>query len=151
MIARKLKPCKTCGDPSYIFSHGNCRNCWGLSKAKEKHQQARLTQTEDGAEAKPFKIYKTTEIKKVSTRQQKLNAAYLVLRKEFMKSHKICAADLDGCTLHATECHHKRGRGEYLLDDSTYLALCAIIEFINEHNAFAMEAGFTQSRLSKAI
>ncbi|MDB5144198.1 MAG: hypothetical protein JWQ66_2911 [Mucilaginibacter sp.] len=150
MIPRKLKPCKTCGDPSYIFSHGNCKRCSQLAKIAEKREFKPLVQTDDGRPGKVFKVYQTTKIKSVSTRQQKLNAAYLVLRKEFMKANPICGAGLEGCTIQANECHHRRGRGEYLLDDSTYLALCANChKFINEHNEFAFEMGFSESRLSR--
>ena len=33
MIQQKLKLCKTCGKPKYIFSHGNCK--WCDSKTKK--------------------------------------------------------------------------------------------------------------------
>lgn len=94
--------------------------------------------------------YQTKEIKKVSTRQQKLNAAYKILRDQFMKSHKACEANLQGCKKKATECHHVRGRGQYYLDDTTYLALCSPChKWVNEHNEAASEMGFCKSRLEK--
>lgn len=95
-------------------------------------------------------VYQTKEIKKVSTRMQKLNAAYKILRDLFMKSHPKCEANLPGCKIKSTECHHVRGRGQYYLDDSTYLALCTPChKWINEHNEAALEMGFCKSRLGK--
>ncbi len=94
--------------------------------------------------------YQTKEIKKVSTRQQKLNVAYKVLRGQFMKAHPKCEANLQGCKIKSTECHHVRGRGQYYLDDTTYLALCGPChKWINEHNEAASEMGFCKSRLGK--
>jgi len=134
-----------------VFSKGLCHSHWKMVYGKPLKKFKPLTQTEDGEEAKFFK-YQTAEIKKVSTRQQKLNAAYKVLRDAFIKKKKYCVARLDGCTGNATECHHKAGRGEYLLDDTKYLALCHNCHvFITEHSQFAMERGFSESRLSKAI
>lgn len=95
--------------------------------------------------------YQTKEIKKVSTRQQKLNAAYKVLRDQFMKSHKACEAnliELAECTKRATECHHPIGRGKYLLDDSKFIALCHNCHaYIETHPLYAKEKGFSADRL----
>lgn len=108
-----------------------------------------LTQTTDGKEAKPFRVtYQPTTIKKVSTRMQKLNAAYKVLRDQFMKKHPTCQARLEGCTGAATECHHSRGRGEYLLDDSTFKALCGHCHrYLETHVEVSRALGFTKNRL----
>lgn len=64
-------------------------------------------------------------IPKVSDKQKKINAAYKILRDQFMKAHPLCQARFGGCTYIATECHHSRGRGkDYMLDSRTYRALC---------------------------
>lgn len=39
MIQRKLNPCKKCGKPSYIFSHGLCRFCAGAEANKKKQMK----------------------------------------------------------------------------------------------------------------
>lgn len=67
-----------------------------------------------------------------------------------MKNHPMCEAKLPGCSSIATECHHKRGRGEYLLDSTTFLALCHLCHsYIELHPNQAKELGFSESRLSK--
>lgn len=138
--------CTVCHRPSVIWKANpkRCKDCY----YRELHS---LKQTEDGKIAKPFK-YQTKVIKKVSTRQQKLNAAYKALRDTFMKTHEVCQAQLDECTGKATECHHKAGRGQYLLDDTKFMALCNNCHiWINEHNEAATTLGFCQSRLSKTV
>lgn len=123
-----------------------------MAKIKSESKQSTLTQTENGRPAKAFKVYSTKAIKQVSTRQQKLNAAYKILRDRFMKVHPTCQAGLGGCTVKSTECHHIRGRGEYFLNDKYYLALCnSCHRWINDHNEAATAMGFCQSRLSKTI
>jgi hypothetical protein len=156
----KPKLCSFCGKiaPLWKSNPKTCHACArkqatteAIERSKGEHNHKGLTASEDGKPAKVFK-YRTAEIKKVSTKQQKLNAAYKVLRDAFMKKRKYCEARLEGCTGKATECHHKAGRGEYLLDDTKYLALCHNCHvFITEHSQFAMERGFSESRLSKAI
>lgn len=154
MIQAKLKICSICNEPSklWVSTPKTCKNCAMRLKSSDKPKFKALTQTEDGKIAKAFKVYSTKAIKQVSTRQIKLNAAYKVLRDQFMKLHPACQAGLDGCTVKATECHHMRGRGEYLLNDKYYLALCNNCHrWINEHNEAATAMGFCQSRLSKTI
>jgi len=152
----KLKICSVCNDPCvlWVSTPKMCRNCAVLSKAKEKQQQARLTQTEDGAEAKvfPVKKYQTVQIKKVSTRQQRLNTAYNVQAKVYKKNNPVCKARVKCIGSQTTDVHHKKGRGEYLLDESTWLPVCRECHnWINENNKQAMALGLCESRLSKAI
>lgn len=64
MITRKLKPCRTCNDPSYIFSHGNCKRCSQLAKIAEKREFKPLVQTEYGRPGKPFKVYNAPKVSK---------------------------------------------------------------------------------------
>lgn len=143
----KLKKCSACGLPSILW-----RSVPPLCKSCASRRQNTLKQTMDGLVAKPIRVYNTKKIKQVSTRQQKLNTAYAVLRKEFMKANPHCQAKLDGCTYIATDCHHRRGRGEYFLDASTYLAVCsACHRWITEHSAEAIEMGLSESRLNKTI
>lgn len=144
MIPQKLKMCKTCGKPSYLFSHGNCKPC--ATRAKNS-----LVQTESGKEAKLFK-YQTKEIKKVSTRQQKLNAAYSIQAVIYKKNNPICKARIKCSGALTTDVHHRKGRGEYLLDESSWLPVCRECHvWINENNKQAMALGLSESRLSKAI
>lgn len=138
----KLCSTPNCNTP--VFSKGLCMYHWKRWKASQQS----LTQT-DNEPAKPFiASYRTKQIKKVSTRQQKLNAAYKVLRDQFMKKHPTCQARLAHCTGVSTECHHSRGRGEYLLDDSTFFALCGNCHrYLETHPEISKALGFTKSRL----
>jgi len=136
MIKPKLKECSVCHKLSVLW-RSNPKMC------KECAQKEKVSISK-------FK-YQTKVIKRVSTKQQKLNAAYMVLRNAFMKNHKLCEAnliDLAGCTRKATECHHPNGRGKYLLDDSRFIALCHNCHaYIETHPTFAKEHGFSGNRL----
>jgi len=65
-----------------------------------------------------------TSIKKVSDKQKALLVEYAKLRKNFLKVHVNCEAQLIGCTKDATEVHHRAGRGAFLLDVITWLSIC---------------------------
>lgn len=137
MIKPKLKECSFCHKLSVLW-RSNPKTC------KECAQKDKVQQT-------PHK-YQTKEIKKVSTRMQKLNAMYKVLRDSFMKHHPKCEANLQGCTKTATECHHTKGRGQYYLDDSTYIPLCHNCHvFIEKSPKWAKENGFSLDRLKKYV
>ena len=93
--------------------------------------------------AKPVK-----PIAKVSTKQAKLNRVYKVIRDQYMKMHPVCEARLPGCSYHATDLHHKQGRGEFLLDMRTYAALCRSCHQRTEMNpAMAKHIGLSRDRL----
>lgn len=91
---------------------------------------------------------KPKPIKKISDKQKKINAAYTALRKVFMQTNPIC--QFRGCVAKSTECHHVRGRGkEYMLDTSTWMALCSHHHDWCHHNdKEARELGYIKSRLS---
>lgn len=77
------------------------------------------------SQSNPKPIAKPTKgIAKVSSKQGKLNRAYKILRNQYMKDHPVCEARLPGCSYHATDLHHMNGRGLFLLDATTYKALC---------------------------
>lgn len=96
---------------------------------------------------------KRSPLRKVSKKREKLNREYSKLRKEYLDAHPICQIWLDDNGWRqwtetppsyykdghpsipaivlkmsygapwATECHHRRGRGRFLLDTSTWMAL----------------------------
>lgn len=122
MIKRKLKICKTCGDPSYIWAHGNCKRCDGLARAQEAQQQPKLTQTDNGREAKPFRI-----IKPVSDKQAKINKIYATMAPLFKTQNPYCMAKLPGCTGLTAHVHHLfsgASRSKYYLDTTTWIGVC---------------------------
>ena len=66
-----------------------------------------------------------TPIRKVSVKQSALLRQYMKQRKVFLEAHPWCEVS----SLHndrpnpATDIHHMKGRGKYLLDESTWLAV----------------------------
>ena len=77
----------------------------------------------------------------------RINAKYAKQRKEYLSNNPICHAKIYKCSLHATDVHHKNGRGVYHLDESTWLPVCRNCHmWIEEHPAKAYELGFSGSR-----
>ena len=97
----------------------------------------------------PKPIAKTVKpISQVSSKQAKLNRAYMVIRNEYMKVHEVCEARLPGCTQVATDLHHKNGRGVNLLDATTYMALCrSCHQWAENHPIEAKSKGMSGDRL----
>lgn len=77
-------------------------------------------------------------------------AKYLRERKKFMSQpeNQLCKARIiPVCTLKASQVHHKKGRGIYLLDQSTWLPVCdGCHREITIHSAEAIEKGFSDKR-----
>lgn len=153
MIPRKLKECSVCHDPCFLWvsKPPMCRDCAMKAKVHAKPHKP-LVQTISGKQAKPFKAYRTKEIKKVSTRQQKLLTIYTVQAKLYKKNHPICKAQVMCSGALTEDVHHRRGRGEYLLDESTWLPCCRRChEWIEVNPKQAKALGLSDSRLSKIV
>jgi hypothetical protein len=121
-----------------VFSKGLCMNHWRSSEYNKPLAKTKY---------KP--VYSTKAIKAVSTRQQRLNTAYAAQRKVFLKSRPVCEAALTNCTFVATTVHHKKGRGSYLLDESTWSPCCvACHQWIESHPAEAKIRGLSLDRLT---
>ncbi|MCW3111336.1 MAG: hypothetical protein JWQ09_5842 [Segetibacter sp.] len=136
---------------------------------KPIHKQGTLKQT--GAKiAKPFMVgdvieidtlneltqqkgrgtFRITNIKKVSSKQAKLNRLYAIAAAIFKGDHSYCMAKLEGCTLYTSDIHHKKGRGEYLMDTSTWLPVCRVChDYIERHAIIAKGIGLSENRLDK--
>jgi hypothetical protein len=134
---------KTCTHPNCnnpVFAKFLCRTHWLPLYGKT------LRRTPIVPQSKPFKA--TTPIKKISDRQAKLNKAYSVLRAQFLKDHPSCQARIKCHGSEATDIHHKKSRGEYFLDSSTFLATCrACHMWIHSNDAAARALGFLESKL----
>ena len=129
------KICDGCGHPRYIWKNDGgkryCKICWG------KHQ----------SKIKPM-VKKTYAIPKRSSKQAKLDAVYKVARDLYLKEHPMCEAHLTKCSEYSTQVHHKAGRGEYLLDQSTWLAVCFECHvYIEQQPKVAKALGFSVERL----
>ena len=138
MIKPKLKICFGCKEPRVIWKNhdGNkfCKWCW--------------TSHKDNVPVTIKKAFKP--IRKKSTKQAKLDQAYSVLRTTFFRdpNNERCQAQLTNCSFHATDVHHKKGRGEFLLNVKSWLAVCrSCHDYIEKHPIEAKSFGFSESRL----
>lgn len=95
-----------------------------------------------------------TEIKKMSETHKETLKQYRTKRAEFLKSHPVCMANLEGCTKKATQVHHMAGKAsrELYLNEKLFLACCHNCHAIVERNpAFSKQNGLSVSRHSKKI
>jgi hypothetical protein len=130
----KLKKCSKCGEQKQIWKRHNrelyCKDCWAQHPDKSK---------------KPLQAKKP--ISKKSSKQEKLDALYSVLRETYLKANPFCKAKLHGCQINATDVHHMAGRGKFMLDQTTFLAVCRICHNqIEENPVMAKAMGFSESR-----
>ena len=87
-------------------------------------------------------------MKKVSKKLAQEQRKYSKLRKTWLAEHPMCQAKINKCTLKSTDVHHKKGRGKYLLDVSTWLSVCRPCHnYIEEHPEEAIELGFSEKRI----
>jgi hypothetical protein len=89
-------------------------------------------------------------INKVSDKMKGLNKEYGKIAEEYKRANPSCVARINGyCTGKTESIHHKRGRGRYLLDVSTFLPCClSCHSYIESHPEEAKEKGWSESRLS---
>ena len=80
----------------------------------------------------------------------KINTEYSKRRIKYLTDKPICHAKIHKCSIHATDVHHKKGRGEFHLDESTWLPVCRNCHmWIETHPIESYELGFSQSRNNK--
>lgn len=128
IIKRKLKPCKTCTDPKYLFSHGNCLECYNRLKlvSKPTYTHVTLKQTSQQT-AKPFRV-----IKRVSDKRAKLDAIYNIAATQFKKDNPYCMARLPECVSVTSDAHHLysgSSRSKYYLDFREIITVCVMCHF----------------------
>lgn len=138
-IKVKLKICSGCGIPKQIWKNVGgekfCKECYGKS----------LT----GVAKKPKPTVKP--IPTFSSKREKKNAIYSVMRIKFLNDHPMCHARVNAkCTQKATEVHHKAGRiAELFLDMLYWLPTCHNCHVWCElHPKEAKEMGLSIDRLS---
>jgi hypothetical protein len=112
MLVAKPKICTGCGIEKPIWKKEGrqrfCKDCWSCHSSKNK-----------------IKPTQKKPLSPKSSKKEKLDAAYAVLRQSYLKNHPMCEARLPGCNLSASDIHHKHGRvGDLYLDDTEYIALC---------------------------
>lgn len=92
---------------------------------------------------------KRKAVPRVSPKLRAQNAEYSVRVAAWKRKpeNKFCKAMQKGCLVHATDNHHKRGRGKYLLDETTWLPVCRNCHnWITEHSTEAITLGFSEKR-----
>ncbi len=132
-LKKKNKICENCKDDKYpIWKNYKgkkyCKSCWYK-------------------DILPNISEKVKYINKVSDKQSKLLDAYSKLRKIFFskEENKYCKAQLPGCQLHASDVHHMKKRGVYLLDITTWLSTCRVCHsYIESHPEEAKALGLTK-------
>lgn len=134
MIKAKKKLCDNCSTEQFIWKNDKgsryCKSCWLKYKSSET-----------------IPLKKRKYINPVSKKTQVLNDAYKPIRRDFILSNSICQAALPGCTSYATDVHHKKGRGKYMLAMKTWLSVCRQCHIWIELNPNeAIELGFSEKR-----
>lgn len=116
------KICKQPGCTNYVFGGGYCMG----------HQ---------------YKRRQASPINKVSKGRKKVNANYYKQARAFKKKHPVCKIQSPDCTYNTEGVHHKRGRGAYLMDESTWMPACnACNAYVEAHDAWARKRGFKESK-----
>ena len=134
----KRKLCVGCGKEQFIWkSEGRykyCKRCW-LTKVPTKPLNR-----------KPLKPSKKP-IRHKSSKMNALDTVYSKLRTHYLQQYPLCCASLPGCTKQSTDIHHKKGRGKYHNDPTTWLSVCrSCHDWIETHPIEAQELGFSTKR-----
>lgn len=126
------KLCQTEGCNNPVFGGGYCKFHQLLRKDK-----------------KPKTPKKQKTIRKVSNKQSRLIKEYLKEREIYLKKHPLCKANLTDCTKIATDVHHTKGRGVWLLETISWLPVCRTChQWIETHPEEARKLYFSQLRLT---
>ena len=139
MLQAKLKKCDGCSEVTTIWKKEGtqkfCKQCWskqfkGLSSIKKPTAKKSLSPR--------------------SSKQVKLDALYSILRKSYMERYPFCLAKLPGCSINATDIHHKMGRtGKLYLDETEFLSVCRTCHgWIETHPTDAKLLNLSKSRES---
>lgn len=86
-------------------------------------------------------------LRPVSASQKRRLQVYERLKKAFLALHPVCAI----CSQRkSTDVHHRKGRGPYLLDETTWMALCRPChDHIHQNVGWSLTKGYLIARLSK--
>ncbi len=90
-------------------------------------------------------------IRRRSKRMAKLMRQYNKQREVFLKLHPhclVCVSNQDDLPIQpATEVHHRKGRGLFLLDESTWVPVCAVCHrFVHDHPSWSYANGWMERR-----
>jgi hypothetical protein len=137
----KLKHCDgPCQKDKPIWKNeGGKRYC---SDCYRKIKQAEPTNNARPRTSKP--------IKQFSDKRQKEEVAYKAMRIVFLTQNPFCFMKIPGrCTTKATTIQHKKGRGKYFLDTTTWGSACMECHaYCDTHPEEAFENGWAEPRLT---
>jgi len=93
-------------------------------------------------------LKRKARLKPVSRKMSALKKQYMKQREVFLKSNPHCELLLaTGNSMPATEIHHKKGRGKYLLDETTWMAVSSTAHrIIHDNPKWAKEQGYILTR-----
>lgn len=116
---------------------------------KEESDKQKAEEKRKALLSKPKKVY--AKPNKISDKRKELNKEYFILVEQFKKDNPYCKAKVNEyCSKVTSEPHHRKGRGKYLLDISTWLPVCRNCHtYIENFPNIAREKGWSESRLAK--
>ena len=132
----KKKLCAGCDQEKYIWKKEGrlryCQPCWSRIGVAKKPTVSKVR--------KP--------IRQKSSKMTSLDTVYSKMRINFMYDYPLCQAKVvDNCMGASTDVHHKKGRGKYHLDVTTWLSTCRQCHmWIEEHPKEAIELGLSIKR-----
>lgn len=98
---------------------------------------------------RPKKEKKIYRLQPYSKTRKELNKVYDPEAKQFRKDNSICAINSPVCTKVTQGVNHKKGRGKYLMDKSTWEPACNPCNgYCEDHTEWAIENGHKESRLT---
>lgn len=128
-----------------------CSECLHeLAMAEKAEKKATAKREKQLLKAKLQQSQPKPSVKKVSDKRKEENAEYSKIATQFKKENPICAVRVNEyCTGKTESVHHKRGRGKYLLDVSTFIGCCISCHtYIENHPEEAKQKGWSESRLA---
>lgn len=145
---------KSCDIHGTVY-YRQCRECLHeLAKAEKDEKKANAKREKQLLKAKIQQSQPKKAVKKVSEKRKEQNHEYFKLVEQFKKDNPQCHAKIlvgmvSICTINTEDPHHRKGRGKYLLDVSTWLPVCRNCHiYIENHPEEAKEKGWSESRLA---
>ena len=134
----KRKLCVGCEQEQYIWkSEGRykyCKVCWLAKVPTIKNKRTPIKPSN-----KP--------IRKKSSKMTALDTVYIALRKQYLEKYPMCCARLSKCSLFSSDIHHKKGRGKYHNDPTTWLSVCRTChDWIETHPTESIQLGYSIKR-----
>lgn len=132
-------------DGDYCGTHERCISKETENENKLLEKRAKLIEKAKNKNQEPRKLPN-----KVSPKREELNKEYFKLVEQFKKDNPECKANVNEyCTKTTDDPHHKKGRGKFLLDVSSWLPVCrSCHQFLEQHPKEAKEKGWSESRLA---